>query len=131
MVCHPLWSSPKQDAPNVCSELFVGEITKQILAYSKQNGIFFPLFNLNYNISQTQDIKTHTRKYMSCLHEVAIINRSQLVTTSVSRELLLMLKIVKSHQIKIGYSPYKANILCFSDDDPNMIISNCLRFCRI
>jgi len=92
---------------------------------------FFPLFNLNYNISQTQDIKTHTRKYMSCLHEVAIINRSQLVTTSVSRELLLMLKIVKSHQIKIGYSPYKANILCFSDDDPNMIISNCLRFCRI
>ena len=41
MACHPLWSSPKQDAPNVCSELFVGEITKQILANSKQNGIFF------------------------------------------------------------------------------------------
>lgn len=51
---------------------------------------------------------------MSCLHEVAIINRIQPVTTSVSRELLLMLKIVKSHQIKIGYFPYKANILCVS-----------------
>lgn len=48
MACHPLWSSSKQDAPNVCSELFVGKITKQILAYSKQNGIFFPLFELQY-----------------------------------------------------------------------------------
>ena len=62
---------------------------------------FFPLFNLSYNISQTQSVKTHTCKYMSCLLEGAIINRSQLVTISVSRELLLMLKIVKSHQIKI------------------------------
>lgn len=74
---------------------------------------FFSLY-LSYNISQTQNIKTHTRKYMSCLHEAAIINRIQPVTTSVSRELLLMLKIVKSHQIKIGYFPYKANILCVS-----------------
>lgn len=41
-----------------CSELVCYGLKETNLADWKQNGIFFLLFNLSYNISQTQNIKT-------------------------------------------------------------------------